>query len=105
MLLEIILPLETFPADLAAESQLGTLVRPLVYHEVVALGESALAVLADELALWTHLPPELPAAVIILYVHYRKHGCFFLSVLLPYLKEKKRNTHTPVLLKIYRTGR
>lgn len=51
MLLEVILSLETSSAHLATESQLGTLVGPLVDHEVVRLGEPPLAVFTDEFAL------------------------------------------------------
>lgn len=79
MLLEVVLPLEALAADLAAERQLGALVRPLVYHQVVALGEPALAVLADELAFSTHLPAELSAAHVVLNLHYRKHRARLLS--------------------------
>lgn len=79
MLFKIILALEALPADLAAERQLGTLVRPLVYHQIVALGESALAVLAYELAFRTHLPAELSAAHVVLNLHYRKHRARLLS--------------------------
>lgn len=79
VLFQIILPLEALPADLAAERQLWTLVRPLVYHQIVALGESALAVLAYELAFRTHLPAELSAAHVVLNLHYRKHRARLLS--------------------------
>lgn len=79
VLFEVVLALEALPADLAAERQLGTLVRPLVYHQIVALGEPALAVLAYELAFRTHLPAELSAAHVVLNLHYRKHRARLLS--------------------------
>lgn len=80
MLLQVVLPLEAFSAYFAAECQFGTLVSPLVYHKIVALCESPLAVLAYELTLGPHLPPKLPVTVIILDVHYREHGCCYLFV-------------------------
>lgn len=73
VLFEVILSLEALPAHLAAEGELGTLVGAFVDHEVVALGEAALAVLADELALGTHLATELPTAHIVIDLHYREH--------------------------------
>lgn len=47
--------------------------RPFVNHQVVRLVESALAVFAYELALGPHLPPELPAAHVVIYLHYSEH--------------------------------
>lgn len=80
MLFEVVLPLEGTSAHLTAERELGTLVGALVDHEVVALGEPPLAVLADELTLRSHLSPELPTAVVVLDVHNRKHGgCLLIS--------------------------
>lgn len=80
MLFEVVLPLEAFAADLTAEGQFRALVGPLVDHQVVGLGEAALAVLADEFALGPHLPAELAPAHVVLYLHYRKHRGRFLSV-------------------------
>lgn len=73
VLFEIILPLEAFPANLATKSDLWTLVRPLVDHEVIWLGEPPLAVLAHELAFRPHLPSELATAHVVVNLHYRKH--------------------------------
>lgn len=73
MLLEVILPLEALPADLAAERQFRTFVRTLVYHKIVTLREPTLAVLANEFALRPHLPAELASAHVVLYLHYREH--------------------------------
>lgn len=83
MLLEIILPLETFPAHFTAERQLGTLVRPLVDHQIVGLGEPPLAVLADELALGSHFSSELPAAYLVVNLHYSEHLELVLSFIFP----------------------
>ena len=78
MLFEVVLPLEALAADLAAERQLGALVAPLVYHQVVRLGEPALAVLADEFALGSHLSAEFSVAHVVIQLHYREHSarCF-----------------------------
>jgi hypothetical protein len=73
VLTQVVLPLERLPADLAGVSELRTLVSAFVDHEVVALGEAALAVLADEFALGPHLPPEVPRPVLVLDLHYREH--------------------------------
>lgn len=72
MLTQVILPLETFPTDLAAKGQLRALVGALVYHQVVGLGESALAVLADELALGAQFTPKVPC-VILVDLHHGEH--------------------------------
>lgn len=75
MLLQVVLALEALAAHLAGEAQLGALVRPLVDHQVVGLGEAALAVLADVLALGSHLShPELSSTVLVLDLHYGEHG-------------------------------
>lgn len=79
VLFEVVLSLETLPAHLTTERQLRTLVRPLVYHQIVTFSESALAVLAYELAFRTHLPAELSAAHVVLNLHYRKHRARLLS--------------------------
>lgn len=73
MLFQVVLTLETLPTNLTAESQIGTLVRTFVNHEIVGLGEPALTVLADELTLGPHLAPELAAAVLVLDLHYGEH--------------------------------
>lgn len=77
MLFEVVLPLEALTADLTAEGEFGTLVGPLVDHQVVGLREATLAVLADELTLGPHLPAKLTPAHVVLYLHNREHGCGF----------------------------
>lgn len=76
VLLEVVLPLEGFAADLAGEGHV-VLVTAFVDHQVVGLGETSLAVLANELdgALGSHLlpPAELPAVPLCLHRHYREH--------------------------------
>ncbi|CAD6232542.1 GSCOCG00006941001-RA-CDS [Cotesia congregata] len=76
VLFKVVLPLEGLSADLAGEGHV-VLMTALVYHEVVGLSESPLAVLADELdgALGAHLLPaaELPAVPLCLHRHYREH--------------------------------
>ena len=73
MLLEVVLPLEGLAARLAREGDV-VLVRALVDHEVVGLGEAALAVLADELALGAHLAAELGPPLVRLHLHDGEHG-------------------------------
>lgn len=73
VLLEVVLPLEGLAARLAREGDV-VLVRALVDHEVVGLGEAALAVLADELALGAHLAPELGPPLVRLHLHDGEHG-------------------------------
>lgn len=82
VLLQVVLPFETLAADLAREGELRRLVRPLVNHQVVGLGETALAVFTDVLAFGSHLShAELPAAIFVLDLHYGEHdaGCLSLS--------------------------
>lgn len=71
VLLEVVLALERLATGLTRECDV-ILVRPLVDHEVVGLGEATLAVLADKLALGSHLAPKL-ATVVRLDGHYGKH--------------------------------
>lgn len=73
MLAQVVLPLERLPAHFAGVGELGALVSALMDHEVVALGEAALAVLADKLALGAHLPTEVPRPVLVLYLHDGEH--------------------------------
>lgn len=95
VLLEVVLPLEALPADLAGEGELGRFVRPFVDHEVVWFGEAALAVLADVLALGPHLAPELAPAVLVLNLHYGEHGCCWLCRCLLMLLLASRCTAAP----------
>lgn len=76
VLFKVVLPLEALPADLTGEREFGWLMRALMDHEVVWLGEPTLAVLAHVLTFGPHLPhAKLPAASVVLdLVHYRKHG-------------------------------
>jgi len=81
VLLKVILPLEGLSAGLAGERDV-ILVTPLVDHQVVGLGEAALAVLADKLALGPHLASEFGTVgvpILSFYWHNRKHwddrGC------------------------------
>lgn len=71
MLTQIVLPFETLPTDLATERQFRALVGPLVNHQVVGLGEPTLAILADELAFWAQLTPEIPCVFVDL--HHGEH--------------------------------
>lgn len=89
MLLEVVLPLEALSAYLAAEGQLGTLVGPLVYHEVVGLGEPPLTVLADELALGTHFSTELSSTHVVINLHNGEHLALFLSLLAPWRRSTR----------------
>lgn len=73
MLAQVVALLEVLAADLARVGDLGGLVGALVDHQVVRLGESPLAVLANELALRTHLAAEIGPAVIVVDSHYSKH--------------------------------
>lgn len=79
MLLQIVLPFEILAANFADERQ--RIVRPFVYHQIVALVEPPLAVLADIFAFRAHLPAELAAAHVVLDLHYREHFalCFIFS--------------------------
>lgn len=78
MLAVVILAFEGLAADLAGEGELGRLVRTLVYHQVVGLGEAALAVAAHELALGPNLAAtEVVRARIVVDLHNREH---FLAV-------------------------
>lgn len=74
MLFEVVLPLEGLAADFAGVRDI-ILVGALVDHEVVGLGEPALAVAADELALGPHFASEFPGGVAFLsvYWHYGEH--------------------------------
>lgn len=73
MLTQIITLLEVFAADLTGVCYLGGFVRALVYHQVVRLGETPLAILANELTLGAHLATEIRPAVIVVDSHYSKH--------------------------------
>lgn len=41
-------------------------------HQVIRLGEPTLAILADKLALWPQLTPEIPC-VILVDLHHGEH--------------------------------
>lgn len=71
MLAQVVLSLKVFAADLTGVCDLGALVCPLVDHQVVGFREPPLAELADELALWPHLPAKVPA--IVIDPHHREH--------------------------------
>ena len=71
MLLQVVLPFERLPAGLTSEGDV-ILVRPLVDHKVIRLGESALAVLADELTFGPHFATKFPT-VVGLNWHYGEH--------------------------------
>lgn len=45
----------------------------LVNHQIVRFGETPLAILANELTLWTHLAAEIRPAVIVVDSHYSEH--------------------------------
>lgn len=70
---EVVLSLEVLAAHLAGERHLRALVGALVDHQVVRLGEPALAVLAHKLALWPHLAAEVGPTVVIVNSHHREH--------------------------------
>lgn len=72
VLAQIVLSLETLPANLAAEGELRALMGPFVYHQVVRLGEPTLAVLADELAFWAQFASEIPCVVLV-NLHHGEH--------------------------------
>lgn len=72
MLTQIILPLESLSANLAAEGELRTLMGPFVYHQVVRFREPTLAVLADELAFWAQFASEIPCVVLV-NLHHGEH--------------------------------
>lgn len=72
MLFQVILPLERLAADLTGERDV-VLVTALVDHQVVGLGEAALAVLADKFTLGSHFAAKLPP-VVTLHLHNREHG-------------------------------
>lgn len=71
VLAQVVLSLKVFAADLTGVCDLGALVCPLVDHQVVGFREPPLAELADELALWPHLPAKVPA--IVIDPHHREH--------------------------------
>lgn len=73
VLTQIITLLEIFAADLTGICYLWGFVRALVYHQIVWLGETPLAILANELTLRTHLATEIRPAVIVVDSHYSKH--------------------------------
>lgn len=73
MLLQVVLPLEGLATRLARERDV-VLVRALVDHEVVGLGEATLTILADELALGAHLTPEFRPPLVRLHLHDGEHG-------------------------------
>lgn len=75
---EVVLSLEVLAAHLAGERHLRALVGALVDHQVVRLGEPALAVLAHKLALWPHLTAEVGPTVVIVNSHHREHFGGFL---------------------------
>lgn len=62
---DIFLPFVVLAAHLARERHLRALVGALVDHQVVRLGEPALAVLAHELALRPHLGTEVAPTVVV----------------------------------------
>lgn len=72
MLFQVVLSLERLAADLTRECDV-IFVTALVDHQVVGLGEAALAILADELALGSHLAAKLPP-IVTLHLHDREHG-------------------------------
>lgn len=72
MLAQIILSLETLPADFATEGQLWTLMGALMDHQVVGLRKPALAILAYELAFLTQFASEVPG-VIFVDLHHGEH--------------------------------
>lgn len=71
VLFQVVLTFEGLAADLAREGDV-ILVGPLVYHQVVRLGETALAILADEFAFGSHFSAKLPPFVTV-YLHNREH--------------------------------
>lgn len=80
---EVVLSFEVLAAHLTGERHLRALVGALVDHQVVRLGEPALAVLAHKLALWPHLATEVGPTVVIVNSHHREHFVgvvFFLFV-------------------------
>lgn len=44
-----------------------------VDHQIVGFGETPLAVLADELALWSHFTTKVRPTVVVIDSHHRKH--------------------------------
>lgn len=72
VLFQVVLPLEGLAADLTRKCHV-ILVTALVDHQVVGLGEAALAVLADKFTLGSHFAAKLPP-VVTLYLHNREHG-------------------------------
>ena len=77
MLFEVILTFEGLATDLAGKGYV-VLVATLVYHEIVGLGETSLAVLADKV--YSNLCPhhflptaKLPAVALCFHWHYREH--------------------------------
>lgn len=73
VLTQIITLLEVLATDLTGICYLWGFVRALVYHQIVGLGETPLAILANELTLRTHLATEIRPAVIVVDSHYSKH--------------------------------
>lgn len=73
MLLQVVLSLETLPANFTAESKLGALVRPLVYHQIIGLREPPLTIFTNKLALCPHFSPELISRHVVVNLHYCKH--------------------------------
>lgn len=71
VLLQVVLSFEGLATSLTGKRDV-IFVRPLVDHQVVGLGEPALAVLADELAFGPHLTAEFPT-IVGLNGHYGKH--------------------------------
>lgn len=71
MLFQVVLAFEGLAADLAREGDV-VLVGPLVYHQVVRLCKTALAILADEFAFGSHFSAKLPPFVTV-YLHNREH--------------------------------
>lgn len=69
---DIFLPFVVLAAHLARERHLRALVGALVDHQVVRLGEPALAVLAHELALWPHLRAEVAPTVVVVVDSQRR---------------------------------
>lgn len=84
MLFEVVLAFEASAAHLATERQLGTLVGPLVDHQIIGFGELPLAVLADELVFGAHFSTELAPTDVVVDLYYRKHRARFLSRFLYY---------------------
>jgi len=78
MLAQIIALLEIFAANLTGVRYLRGFMCTLVYHQIVGFCKTPLAVLANELTLWTHLAAEIRPAIIVVDSHYSKHFDEFL---------------------------